>query len=78
VALRARVVLAAAEGRSNQALARGLGISRPAVLPWRRRYPGGSVPGPAGSPATAAQERGESVVPEAFPALLVAIADLLG
>lgn len=38
VALRARIVLGAAMGRSVNGLARELGISRPTVLLWRRRY----------------------------------------
>jgi len=37
-ALRARIVLGAAEGRANIALARELGVSRPTVLLWRERY----------------------------------------
>ncbi len=38
VALRARVVLGAAAGQSNNSLAQELGISRPTVLLWRARY----------------------------------------
>ena len=38
VALRARIVLGAAEGRANHALAQELGVSRPTVLLWRSRY----------------------------------------
>src|SRR5438132_3506381 len=38
VALRARLVLGAAEGRPNHALAKDLGISRPTLLLWRQRY----------------------------------------
>lgn len=38
VALRIDVVLGAASGRSNHALARELGTSLPTVLLWRRRY----------------------------------------
>jgi transposase len=38
VALRARIVLGAAEGKANNALARELGTSRPTVLLWRERY----------------------------------------
>ncbi len=36
--LRARIVLGAAEGRANHALAKELGVSRPTVLLWRERY----------------------------------------
>ena len=38
VALRAHLILRAAEGPSNHALAKELGISRPTVLLWRQRY----------------------------------------
>jgi len=45
VALRARLVLGAAEGRPNHALANELGISRPTVLLWRQRYAEAGVAG---------------------------------
>ena len=38
IATRARVVLMAADGESNSAIARALGISRPTVIMWRRRF----------------------------------------
>ncbi len=38
VALRARIVLGAAEGQSNNQLAQQLGTSRPTVILWRARY----------------------------------------
>ena len=38
VALRARIVLGAAAGRPNHALAKELRISRPTLLLWRQRY----------------------------------------
>jgi transposase len=38
VALRARVVLAAAAGASNSEIARTLGVSRPTVILWRSRF----------------------------------------
>jgi transposase len=38
IAMRARVVLMAADGQSNSAIARALGISRPTVIMWRRRF----------------------------------------
>ncbi len=41
-ALRARIVLACAEGRNNTAVAARLRVSRPTVRKWS-----GSVPGPA-------------------------------
>jgi hypothetical protein len=45
VALRARMVLAVAEGRRNHALAKELGISRPTLLLWRQRYADAGVTG---------------------------------
>jgi len=45
VARRARLILRAAEGRANHALARELGISRPTVLLWRQRYAEAGVAG---------------------------------
>lgn len=45
VALRARMILGAAAGRANHALARELGISRPTLLRWRRRYAEAGVAG---------------------------------
>ena len=45
VALRARVVLGAAAGESNNRLAKELGISRPTVLLWRSRYVQAGVSG---------------------------------
>ncbi|MHB1960216.1 MAG: helix-turn-helix domain-containing protein [Acidobacteriaceae bacterium] len=38
VAFRSRIVLQAAEGWSNSAIARALGTSRPTVIDWRKRY----------------------------------------
>jgi transposase len=38
LALRARIVLACAEGRSNTAVAARLGVSRPTVTKWRARF----------------------------------------
>ena len=43
VALRARIVLGAADGKSNNALARELNTSRPTVIDWRRRFAKGGV-----------------------------------
>jgi transposase len=44
VAVRARIVLMAAEGQSNSEIARVLGVSRPTVIMWRERFAQG---GPA-------------------------------
>jgi transposase len=38
LALRARIVLACAEGRNNTAVAARLGVSRPTVTKWRARF----------------------------------------
>src|SRR5438445_6535788 len=43
VAMRARIVLMAAEGESNSAIARTLGASRPTVILWRSRYAEGGA-----------------------------------
>jgi transposase len=45
VALRARIVLRAADGKANVSIARELGVSRPTVLLWRERFASAGVPG---------------------------------
>ena len=45
VALRARIVLGAAEGISNNHLAKQLGVTRPTILLWRARYAEAGVGG---------------------------------
>ncbi len=45
VALRVRIVLRAADGWANLAIAKELGISRPTVLLWRERFAHAGVPG---------------------------------
>ena len=45
VVLRSRVCLSAADGRSNNAIAKELGISRPTIILWRARF---EKRGPAG------------------------------
>jgi transposase len=45
VVLRSRVCLSAADGQSNNAISKGLGISRPTILLWRARF---KKLGPAG------------------------------
>ena len=45
IALRARIVLQAAAGKANLAIARELGVSRPTVLLWRGRFANAGVPG---------------------------------
>lgn len=45
VALRARIVLAAADGRPNHAIARAMQVTRPTVLLWRARYRDFGLPG---------------------------------
>jgi transposase len=43
VALRARIILGAIEGRSNNALAKELNTSRPTVIDWRQRFVEGGI-----------------------------------
>src|SRR3954463_11207344 len=45
VALRARIVLRAGEGRPNNAIAKELEVSRPTVILWRERFKELGVPG---------------------------------
>src|SRR6201988_3729583 len=66
LALRARIVLACAEGRSNTAVAARLRVSRPTVTKWRGRVPGrleglGDEPRP-GVPRTITDAQVEEVV----------------
>jgi transposase len=43
IALRARIVLGAAAGASNNALAKELQTSRPTIIDWRRRFAEGGI-----------------------------------
>src|SRR5439155_27268061 len=67
LALRARIVLACAEGRSNTAVAARLGISRTTVRKWRDRFLAarlgglGDEPRPR-VPRTVTDAQGEAVV----------------
>src|SRR6266849_3729791 len=45
VALRARIILGAAQGISNNRLAQQLGVTRPTILLWRQRYAQAGVVG---------------------------------
>jgi transposase len=45
VAFRGRIVLAAAQGLSNQQIAHALGTSRPTVIDWRKRYAAEGIAG---------------------------------
>ena len=45
LAQRARIVLLAAEGESNTAIAGKVGVSRPTVIGWRSRYAERGLPG---------------------------------
>ena len=47
LALRARIVLLAAEGLPNAEIARRTGTSRPTVVDWRARYVAGGIAGVA-------------------------------
>src|SRR5947207_15477006 len=76
LALRARIVLACAEGRSNTAVAARLGISRTTVRKWRDRFLGarpagrGDEPPPRGPRTITGAQAGVVGVrtPEAVPA----------
>jgi transposase len=50
LALRCRIVLACAEGVSNQAVAERLGVSRPTVTKWRSRFVARRLEGLADEP----------------------------
>jgi transposase len=50
LAQRARIVVLAADGESNTAIAGLTGLSRPAVIGWRERYRGGGLAGLADGP----------------------------
>jgi transposase len=43
IALRARIVLGAADGKANNALAKELDTSRPTVIDWRQRFAEGGI-----------------------------------
>ena len=45
LAQRARIVLLAAEGESNTAIAVKVGVSRPTVIDWRNRYAAEGIAG---------------------------------
>ena len=48
LAQRARIVLLAAEGRSNTEIATRVGVTRPTVIDWRDRYAEGGLRGAGG------------------------------
>jgi transposase len=68
LAMRARIILLAAEGKPNSAIGRSLGISRPTVLLWRGRFARFGVPGltrearRSGRPRSLTPERVKEVV----------------
>lgn len=67
LALRSRIVLAAAEGRSNAAIAADLGVTRPTVRKWRDRFAERRLHGLAdeprpGPPRTITDEQVEEAV----------------
>jgi transposase len=67
LALRARIVLAAADGVTNGEIAERLGVSRPTVTKWRRRFAESRVDGlwdesRPGRPRTITDEQVEAVV----------------
>src|ERR1019366_610337 len=91
IALRARIVLGAADGRSNNALAAELNTSRPTIIDWRRRFSEGGIEslyedrarGRSFKPLTPAKEaeivtRAQSAPPEATQWSCRSVAKLSG
>lgn len=67
LALRSRIVLAAAQGLSNSEIAEQLGVSRPTVTKWRNRFAAGRLEGlldepRPGRPRTITDEQVEAVI----------------
>ena len=67
LATRSRIVLAAADGENNSAIARRLGVGRPTVAKWRARFAGERLAGlldepRPGRPRTLGDERVEEVI----------------
>src|SRR5689334_5043291 len=67
LALRARIVLAAADGLSNGEIAQRLGVSRPTVTKWRNRFAALRLEGlldepRPGRPRTITDEQVEAVI----------------
>ena len=67
LALRSRIVLAAADGLSNSEIAEQLGISRPTVTKWRNRFSESRLEGlldepRPGRPRTVTDEQVETIV----------------
>lgn len=65
--LRARIVLLAAQGVANEAIAQRLGCSKPSVLKWRARFETGGIEGleeaaGRGRPSTYSQDFVEKVI----------------
>jgi transposase len=57
LALRARIVLACAEGRSNTAVAARLGVNRATVTRWRARFLVGRLDGLTDGPTPGCRAR---------------------
>jgi Winged helix-turn helix len=71
---RARIVLLAADGKTNAEIAATVGCSRPAVVRWRSRYAihglDGLVDHPrSGRPRTIGDDRRAEIVPRPWPVL---------
>jgi transposase len=67
LALRSRIVLAAADGLSNSQIAEQLGVSRPTVTKWRKRFAASRLEGlldepRPGQPRTVTDEQVERIV----------------
>jgi transposase len=70
LAVRARIVLAAADGESNTSIAGRLGITRQTVVSWRARYVAGGL--------RALEDRSRSGRPRVVDPLEVVVATMQG
>jgi transposase len=65
-ALRARIVLASAQGQGTSQVAARLAVSRPTVIAWRERYRAGGIAALADARARGGPRR--SIRPRSWPA----------
>jgi transposase len=60
--LRARIVLLAAEGRRNEHIQKILGVSKPVVIKWRRRFAVDSLDGLVDAPGRGRKRKYDAVI----------------